>query len=167
MPKPQAPSPKRSAVPWLGLFASDRYPDIYIIKSAGGMVTVHRLFQPFFRAEEKTDRWIAKVSAPPQVRKPPDIVIFSSVAVILLHLIVVKGTLNTNRDSAVLWSCGQSRRLSQTCLSSACAGAARTHLALSARLEPARRRALPPALLATLAVLSPVTKALSNGRSAL
>ena len=73
-------TPKRPGAhprPGEGLCSGRRHPDNSMIKAAGGTVRVRRMFQPCLRAVERTERRVAKVSAPPQVRKPPDIFIFT------------------------------------------------------------------------------------------
>jgi len=69
--------PPRSPRPRLGLRSNRRYPDNSRIRVAGGAVRVRRMFQPCLRAVESTERRVAKVSAPAQLRKPPDIFIFT------------------------------------------------------------------------------------------
>ena len=70
-------APRRS--PRLGLCGrvSRRHPDNSMIKAAGGAVRVRRVFQPCLRAVDRTERRVTKVSAPSQLRKPPDIFIFT------------------------------------------------------------------------------------------
>ncbi len=69
---PMLPS-SRGWIEELGRF----HPDRSWMRAAAGIVRVCRMSSPCLRAVESTERRMAKVSAPAQVRKPPEIFIFT------------------------------------------------------------------------------------------
>ena len=70
-------APPHCAFAWRQWGASRYYPDRAKIRSSGVVESALRRFQPRLRAVERTERSVAKVSAPAWVRKPPDIFIFT------------------------------------------------------------------------------------------
>jgi hypothetical protein len=55
----------------------DRYAESKSMSSPVGMVSARRMLIPCFRVVEMTERMEAKISAPPKVRKPPEIFILT------------------------------------------------------------------------------------------
>src|ERR1700677_3447829 len=57
--------------------ALDRYAESRSTRSPVGMVRARRILMPCFRAVERTERMVAKISAPARFRKPPEIFILT------------------------------------------------------------------------------------------